>query len=306
MHVFIHKRDDAPSTRLFVKIKQKNSSASLGTDIRPAILLIPGGPGGNHTLYTDIEEKLFEFADIITVDLRGCGLSDNSETKYCTLTHHIKDIDVLLKELKIDKPIIHGCSYGAFVALGVAINNPNLISGLILTSGAVSGQFIESAKKNLVTRGTQEQINAAETLWNGEFKSPDQFSQYYKTMAPLYICNYDPKAPLPAAKGNIPYNIDLVNVAFTSFLKSFDFSEKLSNITLPTLILSGKNDWITDTNEAKKLHRGIKGSNLVILDKCGHFPWKDQPELYIQAVKNFTLKQCTNDNNNGNYKSFTF
>jgi proline iminopeptidase len=276
----------APKTNLFVKILRKNTDCNLTQWDRSVMILIPGGPGGNHTTYADIEDDLLKYTDLVIVDLRGCGLSEKSDIKYCSLDQHIRDIDALCTALNINKPIIHGCSYGAFVALGFAINYPNKLSKLILTSGAASGDFIAKAKKNLANRGTKKQIEMGEIVWAGKFTSAEQFQEYYKTMAPLYFYHKLDSAPI-TTKSGIPYNVELINIAFKTYLKTFNFKNNLNKVTSPTLIFSGKNDWIVDPSEAEVLHSGIQNSTLIMLEKCGHFPWKDQRKQFFSALESF-------------------
>jgi len=287
MKIKIAARDDAPETRLYAKIVRQSNTKEWD---RSVMILIPGGPGGNHTLYADIEDDLLKYADLVIIDLRGCGYSEKSDVRFCTLDHHICDIEAVRASLKIPTPIIHGCSYGAMVALGFAIFFPDNLSKLILSSGAASGDFIRSAKANLLRRGSPEQIEMAKILWEGKFESPEQFAEYYKVMANLYIYHLPTSGNLPALKHNIPYNVELVNYAFKSFLLEFDYRKLLDKIKVNTLIFSGKNDWITDTAHAEVLHSGIKGSTLFSLDECGHFPWKDQKNLFLSHLGKFLNK----------------
>ncbi len=283
MYITIPERGNLPSSEIFTKIIRKNHLQNFIWD-REVIVLIHGGPGGNHTLYADIEESLLEIADLVLVDLRGCGLSKKIDAKFCTLDVHIDDLQFILETLSVQNPIIHGCSYGAIVALGFAIRYPNTPQKLILSSCVASGDFIEHAKEHLKQIGTEQQINVAEKLWTGTFNSPEQFNEYYRIMAPLYFFN---EPSLPASIQNIPYNIELVNLAFTTFLKTFDFRNKLSKINYKTLIFSGKNDWIFDNEQAYVLHQGIKNSILISLNDCGHFPWKDQRKKFLSFLHTF-------------------
>jgi len=279
----------APKTNLFVKIIKKNAADTELQWDRKVMLLIPGGPGGDHTLYEEIETELLEHADLVIVDLRGCGLSDPSDVKYCSLQQDILDIEALRIALKIEMPIIFGCSYGAFVGLGYAINYPNNLSKLILISGAASYEFIEKAKKNLAECGSKEQIEMAELLWHGKFASPEQVEEYSKIMAPLYLFNQPPQDPSPSIAPNdkIPYHVELINQAFTSSLKTFDYRKSLREVKASTLIMSGKNDWIIDSSEAIILNKGISGSHLATFEQCGHLPWKDQKQDFFSKLDVF-------------------
>ena len=289
MHIPLSQRNEIPATDIFVKALRRTSENDFSWK-RGVIVLIHGGPGGNHTLYADIEDDLLKIFDVVMLDLRGCGLSRKSDVQYCTLDNHIDDLDIVLKTLNIAKPNIFGCSYGAIVALGYSIKYPDNVSKMILCSGAVSGEFIECAKKNLEKIGNSEQIEAAKMLWNGAFETQEQFSDYYKIMAPLYIYNKNQLFNSPITSSNIPYNIELVNFAFTTFLPKFDFRKQLDFVKVKTLIFSGMSDWLFDNSQVDILHQGIKNSCVINLKNCGHFPWKDRRIKFFSIIKKFYIK----------------
>lgn len=306
MQIKIAARDGAPETNLYIKIIKRSDRQEWDREV---LVLIPGGPGGNHTLYADLEKDLLEYADLVIIDLRGCGYSAKSDVQYCTLDHHIRDIEAVRSHLNIPAPIIHGCSYGAMVALGFAIFFSDNLSKLILSSGAASGDFVRSAKVNLLKRGSPEQIEMANILWEGRFENPAQFTEYYKVMASLYVYHSPKPEELPTLKHSIPYNTDLVNYAFRGFLLEFDYRKLLKRVKIPTLIFSGKNDWITDIEQAELLHSGINGSTLISFDECGHFPWIDQKELFLSNLRLFLSSIPQHDNQAGNndcYKEKAF
>lgn len=91
------------------------------------MILIHGGPGGNHTLYSDIQLNLFELADFVIIDLRGCELIKSGYIRYCILEHNINDFDSVIEKLNIPNPIIHGCAYSSIVALAMLFN---ILTGL--------------------------------------------------------------------------------------------------------------------------------------------------------------------------------
>lgn len=279
--ITIPQRADAPETTLYVETVTR-----AGAD--KTLLLVPGGPGGNHSVYNAVREKFASLGNLILFDPRGCGYSDAANPEHCTIHHFINDIEAVRQYFGIDKIVAVGGSYGAMAVLGYATKHPEHIQQLILLGGSPSHEFLELAKKNLRARGTQEQITAAESLFNGTFKDPAHFAEYYKTMSPLYLFRTKDKTALaPTTKPGIPYNIDVTNLGFSSFLKTFDFTADLVKITCDTLILSGKNDWINDPSIAESMARQIPRCQLKEFDECGHFIWEDQPEQFFAAVTEF-------------------
>jgi len=284
-HIHIPARNNTPATRIYCKIMQKENGEPGG---RPVMLLVPGGPGGNHTVYLPIAEYLLSFADLIFFDPRGCALSDPSDAVYCTIDDYIDDIEVIRSHFNVNKMILLGGSYGAMASLGYAIKYADRLKKLILLAGAPSYKFMETAKKNLEKKGTPEQKAIADKLWNGEFKDAQEFADFYHIMAPLYSVNT--LAAPPTTSSGIPYNIEVTNLGFKTFLRTFKFENDLEKISCPTLLICGADDWINDPVHSKLMAEKISGSVLHVLDHCGHFAEDDQPTLFFSAIKSFIEK----------------
>lgn len=261
---------------------------------KPVLFLIHGGPGGNHIHFKHDSIKLQEYAQLIFIDQRGCGFSKKDKKSNYTLENNIEDIEALRKHLGFDKISILGVSYGGMVAQGYAIKYKKYIDKLILVSTASSYHFIETAKENLSKIGTKQQIAVCEKyLWNGTFKNYKEVNHYFKLMDPLYI--YKKKKRIKPSTKNITHanniknilSYDVLNIGFSTFLHTFNFTPKLKTIKCPTLILSGKNDWICMPQHAKTMAANIPNSTLKIFNKCGHSLLSDVNDKYIKLVKKF-------------------
>jgi pimeloyl-ACP methyl ester carboxylesterase len=57
--------------------------------------------------------------------------------------------------------------------------------------------------------------------------------------------------------------------------------------TLPTLIVWGRQDAVVPVSAAEVYHASIPGSQLVILDNCGHHPEVEQPDEFVRRVQAF-------------------
>jgi len=287
MKINIPARKNVPATNLYVEII--THSKKLGD--RSIILLVPGGPGGNHTVFHSIKTNLLHYADLILFDPRGCGYSDPSDVAYCSLEHYIEDIEALRQHFNLFKMILFGGSYGAMASLGYAIKYGKYLKNLILLAGSPSYHFLETARKNLIKRGTPEQIKAAEDLFAGTFKDAEHFKTYYQTTSSLYLFNpTKQESKLPTIEPNVPYNIAITNFGFSDFLKKFNFEPYLKNITCKTLILVGQYDWINDPIHAKYMADHIPNAQLVIFDQCGHFVWEDQREKFFNILDEYLKK----------------
>src|SRR5262249_4153536 len=69
-------------------------------------------------------------------------------------------------------------------------------------------------------------------------------------------------------------------------LKSVEYTQQLSTIKVPTLILVGDHA-DGDPSRSRAMHEKIRGSKLVILPKAGHMTFVDQPGLFMKAMEEF-------------------
>jgi proline iminopeptidase len=280
MEIELPQRGDISKTTLYVKAYLQNKFND-----RDVMIMLPGGPGNDHSLYDTIAENLFPFVDIVLFDPRGCGNSQSSEVKYCSLDHYIDDVEALRSQLKItpNKFIVFGQSYGSIAALGYCIRYPNNMKKLLLIGGAVSSEFMKEAKANIHFRGTIEQQKMAEKIWAGSFKDENDLTEFYRVMGSLYSSTFDPDEPVPP----ISSNIDILNYGWGNFLKKFDFRNELEKIKCKSLILWGDEEIFFSKNQIDFLVRHIKRCDLIIFPKCGHLLWIDNWEGFIKSAIDF-------------------
>jgi 3-oxoadipate enol-lactonase len=66
-----------------------------------------------------------------------------------------------------------------------------------------------------------------------------------------------------------------------------DQRERVSEITVPTLILVGEEDRVTPPPLSEELARMVPGSCLAIIPAAGHLTNAEQPELFNEAIESF-------------------
>ena len=99
--------------------------------------------------------------------------------------------------------------------------------------------------------------------------------------------NYD-----PVAAGNMAWDLyremwgEHGEFVIDGNLKSVEYTDRLSAIKVPTLILVGDHDEC-DPSLSKVMQSKITGSKLVIFPKAGHMTFVDQPTLFVTTVDEF-------------------
>jgi proline iminopeptidase len=255
-------------------------------DGRYILFILPGGPGLDSSIYKPFYSQLQTVAHLIFLDPRGCGMSDKYELASCyTMDGYTDDIRMLCHHLSLNKVSLLGVSYGSMVALNFAVKYKEeiIIEKLFLIGGAPSYRFIEQAKKNLLARGIQPQIDVCNKwLWDGSFESAEDLIEYNIIMRPLYS--------LSAAKSNTPLSyqtkwvVEPVNEAWRTQFWRFDLVNQLHQIKAEkTYIIFGKYDWINDPSFAIEMNKYIHSSQLFLLES-GHSIASDQPEVLKQIL----------------------
>jgi pimeloyl-ACP methyl ester carboxylesterase len=61
----------------------------------------------------------------------------------------------------------------------------------------------------------------------------------------------------------------------------------LAEIDVPTLVLGGEADAATPVSELERMARGIRGAELKIVSRAGHYAALEQPEEVGRVVREF-------------------
>ncbi|MDM5196682.1 alpha/beta fold hydrolase [Fictibacillus enclensis] len=264
---------------------------------KPTCFVLHGGPGGDHTVYKPHLTPLSDLMQLVYIDNRGSGFSECQSSSTYTLNQNVEDLEALRKYLGLKKIVLMGQSYGGMVALSYAVAYPQNVSSLLLITTSPSFNFIEKAKKIVSEKGTNEQQKMAQILWNGEFESQEQLTEYYKVMEPLYSFSFNPKpTQLELQKRTEAYqssnrSFKALNAGFKGFLKTYNVIGQLKSIKCPTLIIAGRHDWITPVEESFVLAEKIPDNELVIFEKSSHNVIKDEYKHFISTVTSFVEKR---------------
>lgn len=299
MKIKIPSRNGIPECELYVEILcgSNNATEQLGR-VRPVMFMLPGGPGGNHTVYDDIKTSLLRYADLVLIDPRGCGLSSPSQARFCKMEESAKDVEALRHELRIEKFILFGGSYGAMVSLQYAISYSMNLQGLILVAGAPSGECFDIALETLRKIGTEEQILLTEKLFAGKIESVEEKEKYYSIMRDIYLAKskehgVSDKKNIPTVGKRLPYFLELSNFGHSTILPNYNLVKDLHKITAPTLLLAGERDWINNVKYAYQMNELIPNAELVVFPGAGHFIWQGFEEQFYEKIATFILNRLS-------------
>ncbi|MFD1038966.1 alpha/beta fold hydrolase [Virgibacillus byunsanensis] len=256
---------------------------------KPVCFVLHGGPGGTHAYFKPYLDDLTEEIQLVYIDNRGSGFSATGPQSSYNLENNVEDIEELRKYLGLGKIWVLGHSYGGTVAMNYALKYQDNLEGLILATTTASYRFMDKAKKFVEKNGTDEQKRVADILFNGAFESQEQLTYYFEVMEPLYSRDHaSANNDQPKLKINRSY--EAINEGFGGFLKELDITGRLSTITVPSLVIAGRHDWITPIEESEIIASELPNSKFLLLEESSHSVMKDETNKLNSTILGFVKK----------------
>ena len=109
--------------------------------------------------YVGIAERLAGRKPLLALDLRGRGDSDKPEGPY-GMAQHGRDVAAAMRAMDLGPSVLVGHSMGAFVAVALAAQNPELVCGLIL----IDGGYIAAISQGTAPQEGLDELLAARVM----------------------------------------------------------------------------------------------------------------------------------------------
>lgn len=105
---------------------------------------------------------------------------------------------------------------------------------------------------------------------------------------PFYFARYgeDERAYVETLRGD-SLNADTLRYFNQELFETFDLRPELEQITAPTLVITGADDFITGPPSAAEIEQGLTHVTKVVIPDCGHFIFLEAPEAFGEAVVSF-------------------
>jgi 3-oxoadipate enol-lactonase len=236
-------------------------------------LVLIHGLNGDLTGWVLVAPELAKRYRTILVDVRGHGGSAKPDRPY-SIKGFSEDLDGFLKQLNIPRTHVLGLSMGGAIAQQFALDHPEKVRSLILVS---TFSYVDAHARQAFTR-LRRSLD--------ESGYPAFFDEVIRlAFTPRYIAaNPGPIAELKEKRVRI--NSPTAIGRATDALMAFDLRKEISRISIPTLIVSGREDIFTPIHLAEEIHKSIGGSEWKILDGVGHNLYIEKgPELARVALE---------------------
>ena len=262
---------------------------------KPVLLMLHGGPGADHSIYRPAYSALADVAQIVYLDHRGNGRSEDGPRESWNLAQWGDDVRAFCDALGIVDPIVLGASFGGMVALAYATRHPAHPSKLVLISTEAAGGSYRERRVALFERFGGPEVGA---LARRRFLQPeaplDQEAREAWRRLAMPVYTRIPRDPDMARRA-----INRPEVALHWIAKpggesdTFNMFPELDRIRCPTLVIGGEDDPMHPIESQTDLAAALP-PHLVQFERfadCGHGVVPDAPDRAMALLRDFILKR---------------
>jgi L-proline amide hydrolase len=267
------------------------------------LLVLHGGPGASSDYMEPLEAMVKTGRRVIFYDQLGGGNSDHPHNpSMWTVALFVEELRAVRKALALDRVHLLGQSWGGMLAMEYALTQPDgLISLTVADAPASMTQWVSEANR----LRAQLPPPIQHTLLQHEQQGTTDSQEYQEAMMVFYqrhVCRLHPlpecvtrtfeklaQFPEVYSTMNGPSEFHVIGT-----LKTWDITARLHEITVPTLLLSGRYDEATPSI-VETIHHRIADSEWVVFEHSSHMPHVEETELYMQVLGKF-LKQVEGKN----------
>jgi L-proline amide hydrolase len=259
------------------------------------VLLLHGGPGGTHDYLESLEALAATGRRAIFYDQLGCGRSDlPDDPSLYTIDLFVDEVATVRQVLGLDRVHLFGNSWGGMLAMEYALTKPDGVASLVLASSPSSiPQWI--AETGRLRAELPEDVQ--ETLDRHERAGTTDSQEYEDACLVFYrrhVCRLDdwPDSVLRSfdfiQRHGLVYRTMNGPSEFhvTGTLREWDVTDRLGEIQLPTLVVTGEHDEATPAVN-RTVSGAIPGARSVILPACSHMAHVEDPEGYVRLLDGF-------------------
>ena len=211
----------------------------------------------------------------INIDLRGHGRS-GAWAKGCTLDHLVDDVLAVLDAEKVASAILVGLSLGGFVAMRMALAQPERVQALVLMGTEAGPQSRSKRIQDLILQqvlrmfGPRVLIGALVSAMLGKTTrrtQPQLCKQYHNNF-------------LHMDTGSMLRCIDAVT-------HRDSLLHRLNAVSCPTVVIVGDEDTALPLAKSELIKHAINGAELHVVSRAGHLSAVEQPEAVNRILVDF-------------------
>jgi pimeloyl-ACP methyl ester carboxylesterase len=251
----------------------------------PPVIFLMHGFGANTFSFRELTKPLSQLGDVIAYDRPGFGLTERpssweGQNPYGSIGQDLI-LDELIKIFASGRDVILvGHSAGGTLAAQYAIDNKDAVKGLILISPSI-----------LTRGGTPSWLNWIYSIPQLDHLGPLFVSSIASSgMDLLNESWFNPALITEDVKAGYRKPLDVIGWEegfweFNRAPRSFDVRDRLDEITIPTLLITGDTDTVVATKDTEALATMIENSVLFVIPQSGHLAQEETPADTMKAIR---------------------
>ena len=256
------------------------------------VILLHGGPGSTHNYFELLDSVALSGHAMISYDQIGCGLSYvDGHPELWTPQTWLDELCSLIEHLGLKSFHLLGQSWGGMLDIIYLIEKKARgVKSAILSSTLSSSKLWAHEQHRMIrfmpaddqraiaeAEANDDYSSEAYALANQHFMlmhcagevtddSPECLRRPKRSGAEAYLYGWGPNEYTP-----------------TGSLRDYDYTDRLGEIAVPCLIISGTNDLCTPL-VAKTMYDGIPNARWELFDGARHMPFAEQNEKYCKLL----------------------
>lgn len=247
-----------------------------------APLLLLHGWGGSSRYWLDTLDYLADTHSVYALDLPGYG--DSPPWNGTTSIKRVAELVIEFADaMGLDSFDLNGHSFSSSVAVYIADQVPQRIRRLVLTC--------TSTYRNEVERYVATHMHRVLGLWIS-LRRPwmGRTPWFYRAVIQRFFYR-------------IPADDALLRASFEDFLRmdkhtaiahandaiNGDYHAALQRLSVPTLIIGARQDTVMRPGGTPHVFEMIPNCHLVWIERCGHLPMIERPQVYNRVLRAFLL-----------------
>ena len=230
---------------------------------------------------------------MIFYDQLGCGRSDRPDNAALwTVERFVQELAQVRAALGLSQVHLFGSSWGGMLAMQYVLDRrPELESLILCGSPASMIRWVKDCDELLSAQPADVRAVIREHEEAGFTACPE----YQAAILGFYRAHVCRQRPWPASleRSFAEAGYDVYNTmngpsefTVTGTLKSWDVTDRLGEIEVPTLLVGGRYDECTPGHLAE-MHQRIAGSQLAIIEDASHLCFSEQPATFNDLVNEF-------------------
>lgn len=279
---------DAPGGPVWYEIM----GGPVGDNRDAPLVTLHGGPGGTSCSLQALA-PLGDGRAVIRYDQLGTGRSGRpTDTSLWSPDRFVEELDALRRQLGVKEMHLHGHSWGGALAAyyvletgGKGVRSLTLSSPLLSTPKWIEDANLLRAELPAEVRAVLDAHEKAGTTNSAAYAAATEVFYARHVMRGEAVENYEcPDAPWNPAIYNQMWGP--TEFYATGSLRDFDLTDRLGDIRVPTLFITGEFDEARPETVAE-FAKAVPGARFEIIPGVGHASLTRAPDLYRGILREF-------------------